>query len=405
MKQNIIFMVLLISFCLPALAQKGGKTTVANKGFVITGTIPGTTDGCEVCLWLKEYGNDALATTKIKNHSFRLTGHVSKPTLCQFYICDVKDPNSQYVLPPERGILLFIENVAMKISAAHFTDLPLIHERENPLLKEFNVKVETKGFAQNTFMTYRHYIHEVDLKSGNAFKDYLAYQERKTINRDTLLMKRADMLSARALYNAAVDRFVRQHPDYPISLMEIRDKAEDTFVYTDKEYDDWLQLFKVNKDKVRYEAFAKSIAAARTCPKGRAYTDFGVVTPDSLQGRFSQYLNKKGYTLVDFWASWCGWCRRAIPHIKEMYAKYDRSKLTIVSVSTDDSKSAWYRAMKLEDMPWQQLLLAKDSKELVDKAYNMLGIPDFLIVDAQGRVVYATSSPDELDVELSKILK
>jgi thiol-disulfide isomerase/thioredoxin len=130
-----------------------------------------------------------------------------------------------------------------------------------------------------------------------------------------------------------------------------------------------------------------------------------MISSDSVKTKLSEQVGKSDYTVVDFWASWCGWCRRAIPHIKELYTRYNRNQLEVISVSVDDSKSAWYRAMKAEQMPWRQYVVEKDQKEVTDKAYNMLGIPDFLLIDRQGRVVYATSSPDNLDVELSKRIK
>lgn len=400
----------MLVLCADVAAQKSAprKSAVPARQpqFVITGTIPGTVEGAEVCLWLREYGNDALARTKIKNHSFRLTGHVASPTLCQLFICDSKDPKSEEVLPPERGFVLMVDNVPMRVSAPSFRALPLVSPRDSDTLdKEFAARVDTKGFAQTTYSEFRHYIHDVDVLSTNAYMDYSNYSEKKNPESSVLLAKRQAMLQARVRYEEAENRFVKAHPTYPISLMLMQPKTEETFEYTDADYDAWLAMFKDNKDTVRYRAFAAAVAEARHCPKGKAYTDFDVLTPDSVQGHLSQYLQPNGYTIVDLWASWCGWCRKAIPHIKEMYAKYDRSKLTILSISTDNNKKDWYRAMKEEAMPWQQLLLAPQSSKLVEKAYNLYGIPDFLLIDAQGKVVFATSSPDELDEEVGKALR
>ena len=69
---------------------------------------------------------------------------------------------------------------------------------------------------------------------------------------------------------------------------------------------------------------------------------------------FEKYRGK--YLLIDFWASWCGSCRKPIPAIKKMYKEYNPLGLEIVSVSIDRSESAWRRAVKDENMPWEQLI-------------------------------------------------
>lgn len=411
----------LLLWCSIAFAQK------TSKRFVITANIPGMKDGVEVRLYNQEHGSDALATTKVKDHSFRLEGSVTSPTLCKLEIDDVKPAGYQAVLSPKRGIFLFVENVNIKVSASDFGSIPLIFPegKENSLLKELNVKV-VGGTAQKQYSEYRHYIHAVDLESSATYYDYLNYSENskpsiqlgadgkaevvfadggKKIDQKVLLGKRAKMLAAREKYNAAEEKFISEHPDYVISLMLMSGKTKETFQYTNADYDNWLAKFKGNYDKTRYTAFAKAVKTARTCLKDAFYTDFEMISTDSVKTRLSQQLNKTGYTVVDFWASWCGWCRRAIPHIKEFYAKYSRQQLEVISVSVDDSKPAWYRAMKAENMPWRQYVEEKDQKKLTDKAYNMLGIPDFLLIDSQGKIVYATASPDDLDVELAKLLK
>jgi thiol-disulfide isomerase/thioredoxin len=416
----ILALIMLSTIC---FAQKS-KT---GKQFVITANIAGMKDGVEVRLYNQEHGNRDLATTHVRNHAFRLVGKVSSPTLCKLEIDDVKPAGYQGVLPPKRGIMLFVENVNIKVSATDYKSIPLLfpEDKENPILNELNVTA-SGGMAQKQYNEFRHFIHAIDLESSAAHSDYLNYGESskpslqlsadgkaevvytdagKKIDPKVLLDKRNKMLALRNKYNAAEDKFITAHPDYVISLMLMTEKTEDTFQYTNADYDSWLSKFKNNYDKVRYAAFVKSIQTARNCLKDAPYTDFEMISSDSVKTKLSEQVGKSDYTVVDFWASWCGWCRRAIPHIKELYTRYNRNQLEVISVSVDDSKSAWYRAMKAEQMPWRQYVVEKDQKEVTDKAYNMLGIPDFLLIDRQGRVVFATSSPDELDVELSKRIK
>jgi thiol-disulfide isomerase/thioredoxin len=94
---------------------------------------------------------------------------------------------------------------------------------------------------------------------------------------------------------------------------------------------------------------------------------------------------KGNYLLIDFWASWCGPCRKSIPKIKELYALYKNKGLEIVSVSIDTDDKAWRGAMADEQMPWKQVLSPDKDKTLKD--FNIQGVPTLFLIDRQGRIV------------------
>jgi thiol-disulfide isomerase/thioredoxin len=410
MKPSKIIFILLgcLLLCSSSFSQNKKTRQMANSSqFVITGNIPGMKDGVEVRLWLREYGNDAVAKAKVKNHSFRLVGHLDSPTMCQLQIDDVIDPNNQAVLPPCRGMLLFVDNSNIAISIADYKMLPFIfgQEKESPYKNELAFKYKTNSITQNTYLEYRHYIHAIQIQTDSVYNACEKYAKSKAADSNVAFEKYKKANLANQRYDEAIMKFIKQHPTYPISLYLLSKKTEDTFCYTDAQYDEWLNMMKNNKDVVRYQAFKKAIAQARICTKDKMYTDFEVIdTLSSAKTKISQYLNKKGYTIIDFWASWCGWCRKAIPQIKTMYGKYDKSTLTIISISTDKESKNWKLAMKQENMPWLQLALTKESTGVVEKAYNLYGIPDFLIINNQGKVLFATSNPAELDSMISSLL-
>jgi len=109
----------------------------------------------------------------------------------------------------------------------------------------------------------------------------------------------------------------------------------------------------------------------------------------------------KGKTvLIDFWASWCGPCRAAVPKLKELYAQYKSKGFDIVSISIDDSKAAWIKAMNEEKMPWLQLL--SPDKEETMKTFLFSGIPTLYLIDKEGKIVFSFSGLSEEGIEKIK---
>ncbi|WP_212003243.1 TlpA disulfide reductase family protein [Chitinophaga sp. HK235] len=106
----------------------------------------------------------------------------------------------------------------------------------------------------------------------------------------------------------------------------------------------------------------------------------------SAQGSLEGLEKYKGkYLLVDFWASWCGPCRQAIPKVKELYTAYKDKGFEVVSISIDTDKNAWKKAMADEKMPWEQLL--SDNKDKTMEQFQFSGIPTMYLVDREGKIV------------------
>jgi len=91
-----------------------------------------------------------------------------------------------------------------------------------------------------------------------------------------------------------------------------------------------------------------------------------------------------GYVILDFWASWCGPCKREMPFMKGLYNKYKSKGLKIVGISTDRQESAWKKALAKLNMPYLQLL---DNKGVAGSKYFVRGIPYVLLIDPKGIIV------------------
>ena len=90
-------------------------------------------------------------------------------------------------------------------------------------------------------------------------------------------------------------------------------------------------------------------------------------------------------TIIDFWASWCGPCRKEIPNVKKYYAEYKDKGVQFLSISIDSRKDAWTRALKEENMGWMQGWTPDSGKAAMD-TYQFNGIPFILMIDKEGKI-------------------
>lgn len=137
---------------------------------------------------------------------------------------------------------------------------------------------------------------------------------------------------------------------------------------------------------LKYKAdMAEAKAQRERLAEGKVAPSFSFPTPDGSRTLGPQDF--KGKILVlDFWASWCGPCRAEIPHLKEAYKEYHKKGVEFFSVSIDKDEKAWRKAMKEENMPWEQAQAPGAGKDVM-KQYQFSGIPYILVLDKEGRIV------------------
>ena len=116
-------------------------------------------------------------------------------------------------------------------------------------------------------------------------------------------------------------------------------------------------------------------------------------------------ITENQYTLVDFWASWCGPCRAEMPNVVAAYQKYHDKGFEVVGVSLDEDKKSWIAAIEKLQMPWPQLSDLKGWQCEGAVLYKVQAIPSNLLVDQSGKIVAKNLREDELQNKLAELFK
>lgn len=134
---------------------------------------------------------------------------------------------------------------------------------------------------------------------------------------------------------------------------------------------------------------------------GAMFTDFAGVTDENQPVRLSDYVGKGHYVLVDFWASWCGPCRREIGHLKKVRDAYSDKGLVILGAVVWDEMPDHLQAMKDLQITWPQIFNRDEPTQL----YGISGIPQVILFDPEGKIVQRDLRGEAIDHLLDSILK
>jgi peroxiredoxin len=137
---------------------------------------------------------------------------------------------------------------------------------------------------------------------------------------------------------------------------------------------------------------------------GQPYMDVNSLGINGGTHSLSSVVGKGNYVLLEFWASWCGPCRKEIPHLKEVYSKFHSKGFDIYGISIDTSKKAWEKASEKEKFPWTNSLSIKEKGNDAQIIYNVSSIPANFLISPDGKIVTKNLRGEALAKKLEELL-
>ncbi|WP_052495949.1 TlpA disulfide reductase family protein [Pedobacter lusitanus] len=359
MKLKSTILLALFALTINASAQQEKNT------YTISGHLEGLKDE-----WIYIENDSA----QIKNDRFKFTGQTTEPIMVHLYT--KSKPHIYLSLFVDKNGITSIEGKADSYDESIITG--------NTAQTEYN-KLNAQNMALN-------------LQKKKLFSDYKAAAAAKDSTKIISIEKAYEVLDQQT--ESAVKAFIKQNPKSFVSVYQIQDMEYKNNAETLDE------LFKSLDSSVQKSVFGTKLNAMIAVKKkssiGQPIMEFS--QPDESGNLVSISSFKGKYVLLDFWASWCGPCRAENPNILKAYNQFKDKGFNIFSVSIDNNKEKWLKAINDDHLSWIQVSDLKKENEAA-KQFGIRGIPSNFLIDPNGKIIGVNLRGEELLKKLQEVIK
>jgi peroxiredoxin len=341
------------------------------KNFKISGTLSGLDEGE---LILQKRGDDGyydIDTAILKEGKFE-------------FVMAMQQPEAFYLKIDEKRPLVFL---------AGDDDIIINADIEN--LKEASI---SGSIAQDQYNDYKSSVAEFDERSDKLYDVYKeARKSGETRLADSLeaLMdeiyeEKGEFIKSYIANNSSsyAGPYVVSRNLYRYELPELTEIVDNI----DTSLNEYVYVKKLN-DRIE---ILKSVEV------GQPAKDFAMEDTAGNSVNLNSFRGK--YVLVDFWASWCGPCRRENPNVVAVYNDYKDKGFDVLGVSLDKNKEAWLEAIDDDDLTWTHVSELTGWKSSAGKLYGVLSIPSNVLVDPDGIIVARNLREEALREKVSSFL-
>ncbi|PKQ60726.1 hypothetical protein BZG01_20535 [Labilibaculum manganireducens] len=255
-------------------------------------------------------------------------------------------------------------------------------------LHDYYLEYKVKGseFNQEYSQLRERYIQEMSqsakielqidtLRSNNGDKELInkLFKERNEINN---------------IANKEELKFIRNNLDKELTAYYLTRQRLDTLgkYYENLNVEVKNGIFKnmLESQYLRFQKYVKVREAEENIVEGKIAPDFTLQTLSGLDLELNSIQGK--YLVLDFWGSWCGWCIKGFPKMKEYYEKY-KDQLEILGIACNDTEDKWKKSVEENELNWLQVINNKDIEKDVSVMYGVQGYPTKIILDKDKKII------------------
>jgi len=362
-----------MKYVVPALLL-ASSILAQEKSFTINATLKGAKDDAYIYMLHKQ--NDVLFTdsAKAKGEKVSFKGKLKESNM--YWFAARKNPSS--------ALIFFVDGGKVEING-HIDSIPVARVKAGATHEDYKayLDVQTKFNTVRAGLIQRHnnYSQAGDMDGTKRIIDSAQALERS--------------------YAKELENFIKQHPNSNVGGYIIYSTQFDWPQIP--EYD---AMYAALSEKVKKGKFGKLAIDKITTMKGTTigYPAIDFKQPD-VNGKEIALSSYKGkYVLVDFWASWCGPCRRENPSVVAAYQKYKDKGFDILGVSMDENKDKWLAAIEKDKLTWKHVSDLKGWQNAAGKVYGVQSIPFNLLLDKEGKIVAKGLRGADLEAKLAELL-
>ena len=340
-----------------------------NKSFKVN---VGLTNGNEKTVYLQKYVDNVPVTIDsavIADDQAVLTAPVDDPQL--LYALKVKG---------KRGSMPFF---------ADNKDVTFVGDMNNPQAVEI-IASETQAELD----AYNDQLKAFDTQ----IRDLYAVMQQAFADNDSIKMDSLNKVGTALMeqQDSFRDDYIKAHPDSFVTHYILDGVKQDYPIDQLKEMVGTFTTESIYRDHLN-----DYIAKQERLEVGQPFIDFTLQTKEGEKVSLAEAIAKNKVTMVDFWASWCGPCRKENPVVKAAYEQFHELGFGVIGVSVDQDEAAWLQAVEEDQLPWTQV---RDSENKVSENYMIYYIPSNFLFDETGKMVAKGLRGEDLTAKLAEIL-
>lgn len=383
-----------------------GSSASAQTSVSVKGQVMGMTDSCLVSLGDVESpdGNKRIASTKFKGENFAFSAQLPDvPHLVNLNFF-TKSTKGKWMKVTELQLMADGSPIVVKIDK-DLMQADMSYKKKQGFANKPEGKLTIEaGKAQKQMDEYLDYVRAASIAADSAsYAEAMAWFAHHGVE-DSIKDFKVRANAAKAIEINKRNEFIAAHPDYPVTAALVYLYAFAPFSYSQDVFDKQYALLANNPDSTHVNLIKRNLDYFRSHANGAAYTDFVGEDKTGKNVSLTSLMKPGKLMLIDFWASWCGPCRSAIPKVKAIAKDY-AAQLEVVSCSVDEKKDKWLNAEAEENMPWAQLWLPMSKLAKAASAYSITSIPRLVLIGADGKVICITHNPEAIRQSIVQSLK